>query len=223
MKTLIVKYIPRNGESNTEKLLDAFKAEIINSEVEELDLCIDVPDMLLKNNLLAHIKRNILGQKLSAFEERLLHKVDRMSNQLRCADNVIVVFPMYNFSMPSVVKAWFDSVMQRGVTFGRSSNGQIVSNVGKKALVMISCGGTYEDGSTLEREHALSLAKLEFQFMGYTDVRGVMSEGMAKDDEIKYANLNSAIRTVRDIAREWYKIEDHYNLINFNPDLKKSR
>ena len=69
MKTLIVKYIPRNEDSNTKKLLDAFREEIGVCDIEELDLINDVPDMLLDNNLLAYIKRNILGQELLLEEE----------------------------------------------------------------------------------------------------------------------------------------------------------
>jgi FMN-dependent NADH-azoreductase len=118
MKTLIVKYIPRNEQSNTKKLLDAFREEISISDIEELDLLDDVPDMLLDNNLLAHINRNILGLELLPEEEKLLSKMDRMAAQLKSADIVVVAFPMYNFSMPSTVKAWFDSVIQKGVTFG---------------------------------------------------------------------------------------------------------
>jgi FMN-dependent NADH-azoreductase len=126
MKTLIVKYIPRNEQSTTKKLLDVFKEEIGTSDVEELDLVNDVPDMLLDNNLLAHINRNILGQKLSPDEEKLLSKMDRMATQLKSADIVVVAFPMYNFSMPAIVKAWFDSVIQRGVTFGQGYDGSLL-------------------------------------------------------------------------------------------------
>jgi FMN-dependent NADH-azoreductase len=143
MKTLIVKYIPRNEQSNTKKLLDAFREEIDNSEVEELDLLDDVPDMLFDNNLLAHINRNILGQELLPQEKKLLSKMDRMAAQLKSADNVVVTFPMYNFSMPAIVKAWFDSVIQRGVTFGQRKDGHMVSNDLKKALTLVSCGGVY--------------------------------------------------------------------------------
>ena len=64
MKTLIVSYIPRNEQSNTKKLLDAFREEIGISDVEELDLLVDVPDMFLDSNLSAYINRNFLGQKL---------------------------------------------------------------------------------------------------------------------------------------------------------------
>jgi FMN-dependent NADH-azoreductase len=132
VKTLIVKYIPRYEQSNTKKLLDAFREEINSCDIEELDLLYDVPDMLIGNNSLAYINRNILGQELLPNEEKLLSKMDRMAAQLKSADIVVIVFPMYNFSMPAVVKAWFDSVMQRGVTFGKGNDGQIIPNAAKK-------------------------------------------------------------------------------------------
>jgi FMN-dependent NADH-azoreductase len=224
MKTLIVKYIPRNEQSNTKKLLDAFREEVGISDVEELDLLDDVPDMLLDNNLLAHINRNILGLKLLPEEEKLLSKMDRMAAQLKSADIVVVVFPMYNFSMPAIVKAWFDSVIQKGVTFGERKDSQIViSNAGKKALTLISSGGVYSNESSSSREHALSLSNLEFQFLGYSDVRGVLAEGMAKEEEVKQTNLNKSIRQVRAIAREWYGKEEGYDLMSVNVISKKRK
>jgi FMN-dependent NADH-azoreductase len=221
MKTLIVKYIPRNEQSNTKKLLDAFSEEISISDVEELDLLDDVPDMLLDSNVLAHINRNILGQELSPDEEKLLSKMDRMAAQLKSADIVVVAFPMYNFSMPAIVKAWFDSVIQKGVTFGVGKDGQMVtSNAAKKALTMISCGGVYSDKTFSGREHALSLSNLEFQYMGYSDVRGILAEGMAMNEEIKQTNLNKSIRQVQAIAREWYK-KEKYDSMCINLSSKK--
>jgi FMN-dependent NADH-azoreductase len=217
MKTLIVKYIPRNQQSNTKKLLDAFREEISISDVEELDLLDDVPDMLFDNNLLAHLNRNILGLELLPDEEKLLSKMDRMATQLKSADIVVVAFPMYNFSMPAIVKAWFDSVIQKGITFGEGT-----SNDGKKALTLISSGGLYNNKSSSGREHALSLSNLEFQYMGYSDVRGILAEGMAMNEEIKETNLSKSIRQVRAIAREWYK-KGEYDSMCVNLISKKRR
>jgi FMN-dependent NADH-azoreductase len=219
LKTLIVKYIPRNEQSNTKKLLDAFKEEISNSsDVEELNLLENVPDMLLDNNLLAHINRNVLRLKLLPDEEKLLSKMDRMAAQLKSANIVVVAFPMYNFSMPAIVKAWFDSVMQKGVTFGnRNDDGQmVISNAEKKALTLISSGGIYSNELFSSREHALSLSNLEFQYMGYSDVRGILAEGMVMNEEVKQTNLNKSILQVREIAREWYKEAEYSDLMCIN-------
>jgi FMN-dependent NADH-azoreductase len=217
MKTLIVSYVPRNEQSNTKKLLDAFREEIGISEVEELDLLVDVPDMFIDNNLLAYINRSLLGQELIPYEEKLLSKMDRMAYQLKSAEIVVVAFPMYNFSMPAIVKAWFDSVIQNGITFGkRKDQDMVISNTGKKALALISSGGVYSNESSSVREHALSLSTTEFQFLGYSDVRGILAEGMAMNEEIKQANLNKAISEVRAIAREWYEKKE-YDSIYVSP------
>jgi FMN-dependent NADH-azoreductase len=204
MKTLIVKYLPRNERSNTKKLLDAFMKQIKNSVVEELDLSDDVPDIFLRDNLLAYINRNFLGQELSPKEKKLLFKMDRMTAQLKSADIVVVAFPMYNFSMSAVVKAWFDSVIQKGETWDRRNGELVKCMAGKKALIIVSSGGIFSKGQFSDGECALSLAKLEFQFMGYSDVQGILAEGMAMNEEAKLNSLNKSINQVRTIAKEWY-------------------
>ena len=224
MKTLIVKYIPRYEQSNTKKILDAFIEEISNSNVEELDLLDDAPDMLLDKNLLAYINRNFLGLKLLPDEAKLLSKMDRMAAQLKSADIIVIAFPMYNFSMPAIVKAWFDSVMQKGVTFGNETDGQIaISNAGKKALTLISSAGVYSNKSSSNREHALSLSNLEFQYMGYSDVRGIHAEGMEMSEEIKQINLNKSICQVQEIAKEWYRKEEYEDLMCINHNNRKTK
>jgi hypothetical protein len=72
------------------------------------------------------------------------------------------------------------------------------------------------------REHALSLSNLEFQFLGYSDVRGVLAEGMAKEEAVKQTSLNKAIHQVRAIAREWYRKEE-YDPMYVNLISKKRR
>ena len=54
MKTLIVKYISKNEHSNTKKILNSYKQIAINSDIEELDLLADVPDMMIGNTLIAY-------------------------------------------------------------------------------------------------------------------------------------------------------------------------
>jgi FMN-dependent NADH-azoreductase len=101
-------------------------------------------------------------------------------------------------------------VIQNGVTFGERKNDHVViTNAGKKALTLISSGGVYSNESFSGREHALSLSNLEFQYMGYSDVRGILAEGMAMKEEVKQTNLNKSILQVRAVAREWYRKEEY--------------
>jgi hypothetical protein len=59
--------------------------------------------------------------------------------------------------------------------------------------------------------------------MGYSDVRGILAEGMAKKEEVKQTNLNKSIHQVRAIAREWYKKEEEFGSICVNVIGKKRR
>lgn len=203
LKTLIVQYTPRNERSNTKKILDAFIGAIKNSDIERLDLVKDVPDLFLEQNFGAYIHRNYLGEELSSEQKKSLFKMDGMTEQLKSSDIVVVAFPMFNFSMPASVKAWFDSVMLKGQTWD-AKNGKYAGLMnGKKALTIVTSGGIYENGAMASWEHALSLAKIEFQFMGYSDIRGILAGGMNAGDDVKSLNLENSIKQVRSIAQEW--------------------
>ncbi len=203
LKTLIVQYTPRNERSNTKKILDAFVGEIKNSDIEKLDLTKDVPDLFLEHNLDAYIHRDYLGEAISAEQKNSLAKMDRMTAQLKSADIVIVVYPMNNFSMPAVVKAWFDSVMLKGKTWDTKNGNYVGLMNGRKALTLVSSGADYENGPMVSWEHALSLANLEFQFMGYSDIRGILAGGMGSEPT-RLSNLEKSIKQAKSIAQEWY-------------------
>lgn len=204
MKTLLVKYTPREEMSNSKKLLDVFKNEIKNSEIEVLDLCIDVPDLFNVENMGAYIHRNYLKEELSNEQKKSMEKMDRMTSQVKSADIVVVSFPMYNFSMPAPVKAWFDSIMLKGQTWDAMDGKYSGLMSGKKALAIVSSGGFYTSGTMVNWEHALSLTKMEFQFMGFSDVRGILNEGMNAGNEAQSKNIQKSFDAIKKIAAEWY-------------------
>jgi len=203
LKTLIVQYTPRNERSNTKKILDAFIGEIKKSDIERLDLVRDVPDLFSEQNLASYIHRDYLGEELSSEQKSSLSKMDRMTAQLKSADIVVVAFPMFNFSMPATVKAWFDSVMLKRQTWDAKNGSYTGLMNGKKALTVVSSGAVYENGPMASWEHALSLAKTEFQFMGYSDIRGILAGGMNAGEDVKSLNLENSIKQVQAIAQEW--------------------
>jgi FMN-dependent NADH-azoreductase len=169
--------------------------------LEFLDLLVDVPDMFLTDNLNAYKKRNYGGQELSAEEAALMVNMDRMTAQLKNADAVVLAFPMHNFSLPAAVKAWFDSVLQKGETWTLGEGGYVPLMKGKKALVLISSGGIYE-GDSAGYEHAESLARVEFGFMGFdTEVVSAGGMNMLEDPQTVIAEKQ---QIVREIAKKWY-------------------
>jgi FMN-dependent NADH-azoreductase len=215
MKTLIVKYLP-NKRSRTKKLLEAFLAGVSDTEIEELDLCSDVPDLFSVDALEGYFGR--ITQAIPRDTPiQALAKMDRMTAQLKACDVVVLATPMYNFSLPAVVKAWFDSVMLHGDTFKPNPKGAFLGLMtGKKALVLMTGFGTYSTGDGTvgslfgpTYEHGMSLAKLEFKFMGFSDIRGVLGEGMSpsKGEEAKALLLDKAVEQVQSITQEWYRKE----------------
>jgi len=204
LKILIIKYTPREERSSSKKLLDAFRNEIKNSEIEVLDLCMDIPDMFNVESMQAYIKRNYLKEELLPEQKKTLEKMDRMTQQIKSADVVVVAFPMHNFSMPASIKAWFDSVMLKGQTWNNADGKYFGLMEGKKALILVSSGGFYTKEPMIHWEHAISLAKIEFQFMGFSDVRGILAEGMNLDDKTKTENLQKSVAEIKKITQEWF-------------------
>jgi FMN-dependent NADH-azoreductase len=200
MKTLVVSYLPRGERSHTKKLLDAF-LETAGSDVEHLNLLEDLPDVFLSDNLLSYVKRNYLGEEITEAEDAALAKMDRMTRQLKAADLVVLAFPMHNFSFPAVVKGWFDSVMQKGETWDVDENGYVQLMTGKKALVLMASGGIYE-GEMVGYEHAVSLAQVEFGFMGFeTHVVTAAGMNMLPDPE---ETVKAGQDEIRKLAASWF-------------------
>jgi FMN-dependent NADH-azoreductase len=203
MKTLLVTYLPRGENSHTKKLADAFSKET-KGAVETLDLLQDTPDFFGRVNLESYIHRNYLGEKLDATHQKAIAKMDRMTAQFKAADIVVMAAPMHNFSLPAPIKAYFDSVMQKGATWDIRDGKYVGLMTGKKALILLASGGIYE-GPMASWEHAVSLAKVEFQFMGFSDIRDVTAAGINAGKRKPEEIVAEAQEKVRAIAQEWYR------------------
>ncbi|MBF0122765.1 MAG: NAD(P)H-dependent oxidoreductase [Candidatus Omnitrophica bacterium] len=203
MKALIVTYVPRGERSRTKQLVD-YATGFLKSKkatIEVLDIGKDIPDLLTSNRLAAYYLRNYAGGKLSAKEKVLLKKMDAMTKQLKKADIVIVAYPMYNFSQPAIVKAWFDSVMQKGETWDMAQGGYVGLLKGKKALIISSSGGVYE-GELAYLEHSASLSQVHLGFMGF-EVASVIAAGINRYPEKEQEILSGAKVKIQEILSRW--------------------
>ena len=203
MKTLIVQYIPRGERSHTQKVLKAFESEI-KGDVERLDLLVSQPDIFNERRLAAYINRDYLAQEVDDEIKEQLSSMDEMIKQLQEADVVVLATPMHNFSLPALVKAWFDAVMLKGHTWDVGPEGYIGLLKGKKAIVINASGGIYE-GEAASLDHLQPLAQFEFTFLGFSDVRGVSAAGMNMPDVDKDAVVAKASERAGAIAKEWYE------------------
>jgi len=106
---------------------------------------------------------------------------------------VVVGAPMYNFGIPSQLKAWIDRLAAAGKTFTYTSQGPKGLAGGKTVIIASSRGGRYGAGTPLAAvDHQENYLKSTFGFLGITDIRFVRAEGVNISPETKQQAIAAA-------------------------------
>jgi FMN-dependent NADH-azoreductase len=116
------------------------------------------------------------------------------------SDIVVIGAPMYNFTLPSQLKAWIDRILVAGRTFGYGANGPEGLAGGKRVIVAISRGGFYSAGTPAAAlEHLETYLAGVFGFIGVVP-EFVIAEGLMAGADHKAAALESADKTITALA-----------------------
>jgi len=114
------------------------------------------------------------------------------------ADTVIIGAPMYNFGIPSQLKAWIDRITIVGKTFRYTAEGRPEGLVGnKRVIIAVSRGGFYEEGNALE--HVETYLKNMFGFLGIVP-QFVHADGVAIGPEQRDAAIANGLAEVERLA-----------------------
>lgn len=117
------------------------------------------------------------------------------------ADVIVVGTPMYNFGVPSQLKAWLDRLAVAGKTFRYGENGPMGLCGGKKVIVASSRGGMFSEGSPLaSMDHQEAHLRAFFGFLGIQDLSVVRAEGLAMGPAAREKALASARARIVDLA-----------------------
>lgn len=121
--------------------------------------------------------------------------------EFHAADVIVIGAPMYNFTIPTQLKAWFDRVLVAGETFKYTDTGSVGLAGDKQVIVGLARGGLYGK-ATAQRgiEHAERYITDVLAFIGIAEPRFVIAEGLALGDEARAAALAAALGTVREIG-----------------------
>src|ERR1700692_3463371 len=150
-----------------------------------------------------HLDAERFGAFISKPEERSAaqHAVvaysDTLINELQQADVIVLGLPMYNFGVPSQLKAYFDHVARAGVTFKYTERGPVGQLTGKKVYVFAARGGLYA-GTTLDTQ--TSYVRDFLRFIGVTDVEFVYAEGLAISPQSRETGLAKALAEIARLA-----------------------
>ncbi len=117
-------------------------------------------------------------------------------NEVQNADALVIGAPMYNFSVPSVLKAWFDHITQAGVTFTYTSEGPHGLLTGKTAYVITTRGGQHKDKPT---DTQIPFIKTILNFIGINDVHVIYAEGLNMGDGARDQGLADARQSINQL------------------------
>jgi len=112
------------------------------------------------------------------------------------AETVVIGAPMYNFSVPSQLKAWIDRIVVAGKTFQYGPNGPEGLAKGKRVIIALAKGGFYGEGAPAAAlEHLETYLKGVFSFIGI-EPEFVLAEGLGVSPEHREASLKQALDEV---------------------------
>ena len=196
MKTILHLTSSIFGEGGqSSRLAKEFVAAQLGARVIERDLARDpVP----------HLDAGRFGAFLSKPEGRtpaqqqVLDESDALIAELRAADTIVLGLPMYNFGVPSQLKAWFDHVARAGATFKYTDKGSVGLLTGKQAYVFAARGGLY---AGTPKDTQTAYVRDFLAFLGITDVKFVYAEGLAISEASKRESLAAARDALRALVQ----------------------
>ena len=130
------------------------------------------------------------ADKLSPEQKELIQVSDELVAELQAADTIVIGAPIYNFSVPGALKAYFDLVARVGVTFKYTDNGPLGLLEGKKAIVVVASGGT---GFQSEADYASNYTKQFLGFIGIKDVEFVAADQLMFGAEAVLERANARV------------------------------
>lgn len=158
----------------------------------------------LAKDPLPHLDAERFGAFLAKPESRtpaqaaVVAQSDALIAELKAADTIVLGLPMYNFGLPTQLKAYFDHVARAGVTSKYTDKGSVGLLTGKKAYVFAARGGLYQG---TPRDTQTPYVRDFLAFLGITDVEFVHAEGLAISEASKAASLADARDRLRKLAQ----------------------
>lgn len=176
---LIIEVSPRGNNSASRSVTDTLTARLTDlyptAKLVHRDLAVErLPH-------LDEITLRAISTKDPAEAERLKESAqlsDQLVNELLESDLLVIATPMWNFGIPSALKAWIDLVVRPGRTFQYGENGVLGLAKEKRAILVLASGGVFTDGPWRSWDFVEPYLRQILGFIGIGDVQTVRVEGM---------------------------------------------
>ena len=197
-RVLIIESSARQQDSVSRQLTQTFITQWQAAHPADQ---ISVRDLAL--NPVPHLDAHLLGGWMKPAEQRTqaeqasLERSEALTEELLAADVLVMAAPMYNFTIPSTLKAWLDHVLRAGVTFKYTATGPQGLLTGKRAFVLTARGGIYAGSSADLQEPYL---RQVMAFIGIHDVAFIHAEGLNLGADFHDKGLSQANARLAQLA-----------------------
>lgn len=210
MKILHIVAIPRDADSNTLRISEAFLDGLREGHPEATVTTVD----LYHHDLPAVAGTNIdvkytlmVGGPIDGNHVESWAQIERLIEDFTAADLYLLTVPMWNFSIPYALKYYIDCIVQPGYVFRYDEQGRPVPMVlGRSMVCVTSRGGDYGPESPLHvYDHQEPYLRAIFGFIGVTDVEFVNAQPMDITPELRALAVQAATEQARTLAatRQW--------------------
>ncbi|MDE1335354.1 FMN-dependent NADH-azoreductase [Vibrio aestuarianus] len=179
--------------SQSSKLLDNYLTKFETQQVTLRDLAA-TPLPVLDFSVATALRAT---EDLSDEQQKIVAISDQLIAELNATDTLVIAAPMYNFTIPTQLKNWFDLIARAGVTFKYTESGVKGLIEGKKAVVITTRGGIHKDSAT---DNVTPYLKTILGFIGITDVEFVYAEALNMGEENAANGIQNATSQLEAIA-----------------------
>ncbi|RUO29310.1 FMN-dependent NADH-azoreductase [Aliidiomarina sedimenti] len=175
------------------KVVQRLQVENSNAEIKTRDLASEPVSHLDAEIIMA---ASTDQQDRSPRQAEELKVTEALLDEIFAADVLVIGAPMYNFTIPSQLKAWVDRIAQAGRTFRYTENGPEGLLTGKRAYIASARGGFYSEGEASALDHQESYLKTVLGFIGITDVIIIRAEGVNISDSQRQESIQAASKDI---------------------------
>ncbi len=176
---MIVESSPREDESASRKLVSKLKERLEAQHPEAKVVTRDLAKDRLPHLDQATLKAMTTHDPVEAESLKgALHLSDQLTEELLSSDLVVIASPMWNFGIPSSLKAWIDHVVRAGKTFNYAGAGVEGLAKGKRAILVLASGAIFSEGPWKSWDTVEPYLRQILGFIGIDEVQTVRAEGM---------------------------------------------
>ncbi|MBV7509115.1 FMN-dependent NADH-azoreductase [Bacillus sp. sid0103] len=139
-------------------------------------------------------------EQLSSMERSKVGRLAELGGQFILSDKYVFVTPMWNFSVPAIMKTYLDAVAVSGKTFKYSKQGSMGLLIGKKAIHIQARGDIYSEGLEAELEMGHRYLEVMMNFFGVQNLEKIIIEGHLRFPERAQEIKDKAIITAKEAA-----------------------